>query len=68
MRTKLLSMMAGYKYLISKSKTYPLLNFKDISQWVVNDLGLLDKINLTKSVFEGCYLACKQFSFSWIDV
>jgi hypothetical protein len=43
MRTKLLSLMAGYKYLISKSKTYPLLSFRDIATWVVQDLGMIDK-------------------------
>ena len=39
----------GFKYLVSKSKSNPLLCFKDIQDWLNNDLDLIDGTELTKS-------------------
>jgi hypothetical protein len=62
MRDKLTPLIMGYKFLLSNSCSFPLLNFKEISHWVTVDLELIDGTDLTKAMFENQYRACKQFS------
>jgi len=40
-RSRLKELMMGFKSLISQSKSYPLLSFKDVQQWIKTDLKFL---------------------------
>jgi hypothetical protein len=54
--------MMGYKYLLSRSNTYPLLNYMQIQDWVTNDLEIVKAPDFTKKKFDSVYRDCKQFS------
>lgn len=60
MKQKLELMLQSYKFLISVSKTYPVLCYKDMYDWAVS-MDLFDQ-DFTEKHFEACFRACKQFS------
>ena len=61
MKLKLFDIFEGHKFLISKSKAYPLLSFYDMTEWL-SELELLESKDLTRAQFDRIFRECKQFS------
>jgi hypothetical protein len=59
LRDKQSLLMQGHKFLISRSKNYPLLSFQDIYDWLSKDLSLLDD-TFTKKIITELFNSCKQ--------
>lgn len=59
LRDKLSILIQGYKFLLARSKAYPLLSFADMLDWFGKDLNLLDE-NFTKKNLQELFNSCKQ--------